>query len=99
MHQCDFGADTGVTPPTKMYRCTNCAPVLSLASRRGRGAQAGVAKTTRSGYSSGAGKPVEILKRKSFAKWQAGEELSDADLAKALQSGVLLEVHCGKQDH
>ena len=26
-------------------------------------------------------------------------ELSAADLVKALQSGVLLEVHCGKQDH
>lgn len=59
---------------------------------------------------------THILKRKDFARWQAGEKLPDDEkkalqfagkvflelsgdaLAKALQSGVLLEVHC-EQDH
>jgi hypothetical protein len=141
-------------------------------------------KTTRNGYIVSMRRPVEVFKRKDFARWQAGESLSNAalcdavkemerglidanlggflykkrvarpgggkrggyrtvlsarigsryvflhgfpksakanisegerkalqyagkvflnlataDLTKALQSGVLLEVHCGKQDH
>jgi hypothetical protein len=50
-------------------------------------------------------KMTHVLKRKSFARWQAGEKLPDPALckavealSKALQSGVLLEVHC-EQDH
>lgn len=53
---------------------------------------------------------IRILKRKHFARWQVSEEkalrfagrlfldLSGESLVKALQSGVLMEVHCG-QDH
>jgi hypothetical protein len=42
-----------------------------------------------------------VLKRKDFARWQAGKVflgLSGDALAKALQSGVLLEIHC-EQNH
>lgn len=49
----------------------------------------------------------QIFTRKVFARWQASEKLANATLCKAaqemendkaLQSGVLMEVHC-EQDH
>lgn len=49
-------------------------------------------KTTRNGYSSGAGKRVEVFKRKDFARWQAGEKLPDTDLCaavKEMESGLV----------
>jgi hypothetical protein len=51
-----------------------------------------VEKTTRNGYSSGAGKPVEVFKRKDFARWQAGEKLPDSALCEAvkeMESGLI----------
>ncbi len=52
----------------------------------------GVENTTRSGYSSGAAKSVEVFKRKDFARWQAGEKLPDSALYEAvneMESGLV----------
>ncbi len=40
-------------------------------------------KYARNGYASAVKKPIEFLKRKDFARWQAGEKLPDAALCKA----------------
>lgn len=44
---------------------------------------------------------MTVLKRRDFARWQAGEKLPDTALCKmkALEAGVLLEVCCDQQTH
>jgi hypothetical protein len=49
-----------------------------------------VEKYARNGYSSGARKPTEVLKRRGIAKWQADEKLPDAALCEAVR-----EMECG----
>lgn len=59
---------------------------------RGR-SQKRVGEYTRSGYSSSTSKSVEVLKRKDFARWQAGENLPDSALCEAVK-----EIECGLVD-
>lgn len=52
-----------------------------------------VEKYTRNGYTSGSERPIEVFKRKDFARWQTGKRLSDAALCKAVK-----EMECGLID-
>lgn len=54
--------------------------------------QKGVENHTRNGHTSGVEKPIEVFKRKDFARWQAAEKLPDAALCKAvkeMESGLV----------
>lgn len=54
--------------------------------------QKGMEKYTRNGYAPGSEEPIEVLKRKDFARWQAAEKLPDAALCKAvkeMESGLV----------
>ena len=49
-------------------------------------------KCTRRGYDFDLRKPIDVFKRKDFARWQAGEKLPDATLCKAateMESGLI----------
>jgi hypothetical protein len=51
-----------------------------------------VGKGARNGYSSDRVKPVEVLKRKDFERWQTSEKLADSALCEAvreMESGLI----------